>query len=232
MRIGMDVDGVLANWDRGFRVKLIQASGRRLCPPEFEPPVWNWPQHYGYTDDEITSAYHLQALDPFFWEELKPMPGAHDFMEKTWRLFGNVNVLIRNGRLPDTMDVFSPEIYFITSRRGPAVKEQTHTWLQENGWTPANTSVLINRHGDKGDVCKALGVNVFVDDRPENCVDVYRKCPGARIFLIDRAHNRGVQQGLKQMGIDTISLDRFTRFVIDSYAHTEGLPEGHLYAAK
>ena len=230
MRIGMDVDGVLANWDEGFRLKLIEASGRVLCPPGFQPETWHWPEAVGYTDEEIKEAHFLSCNDTAFWTRLSPMPGAERFLSDIWRLFGNIHVLIQNGTVPDPTGLFTPEIYFITSRYGPAVKDATHDWISRHGWTPQQTSVLINRHGLKGEICKALGINVFIDDRPDNCVDVRRKCPDARVFMLARQHNADVTTQMRSLRIDSIDLDQFRQLVVDSYARTDGLPEGHLYA--
>ena len=53
MRIGFDVDGVLADFNKRFIERVIAITGRDLFPPRpFDIPTWNYPEHYGYTAEE------------------------------------------------------------------------------------------------------------------------------------------------------------------------------------
>lgn len=162
--IGVDVDGVLANFNAGYRQRLIEVTGRNLIPiedcrgaaPGEEPPCWDYAPHYGYTRDEDKRTWASITNDPRFWLNLAPLPEGEPFLQALQHA-----VLLRNGEV---------EVYFITSRPGVLVKMQTELWLRRAGWSLPRT-VLIAR-GDKSGIAKGLGLTHFLDDRPENCIGV------------------------------------------------------------
>lgn len=78
------------------------------------------------------------------------------------------------------------EIYFITNRMGQYPKRQTELWLSQHlGFSP---TVLISPH--KGQVCAALHLDYYVDDKPSNVDDVIAEAPNTTVFMQDRAYNR------------------------------------------
>jgi uncharacterized protein len=64
------------------------------------------------------------------------------------------------------------EILFVTARpetEGRSVQLQTQRWLQRHGFLLPSVAVV---HGSRGKVASALHLDVLVDDRVDNCVDV------------------------------------------------------------
>jgi len=79
------------------------------------------------------------------------------------------------------------DVYFITSRPGIDAKIQTEDWLYNAGYPHA--TVLIS--SAKGLCAQALKLDVYIDDRWENCVDVATTSLKTKVFLLDRPWNRG-----------------------------------------
>src|SRR5688572_14955668 len=75
MKIGVDVDGCLANFVKAYEDLFVKVAGVDLFParwPEVDPPCWDWPQHYGYSNDHAAAVWKLIKADPTFWYNLQP----------------------------------------------------------------------------------------------------------------------------------------------------------------
>ena len=174
MRIGVDVDGVLANYNDAFIDRCITVTGKDLFPPRpFEIPMWEYPKHYGYTTADLNSVQTSITADRQFWESLAP--------------YSTTEVVL--GILHQRIETYGDDVYFITDRPGRDAKRQTEHWLKTQWpyYAPAIT-VLISSH--KGLCAKALQLDYYTDDRDKNVLDVVNYAPDCRVFLLDRPWNR------------------------------------------
>lgn len=195
MIIGVDIDGVLANFNEAYRTRLTNITGRDLIPadvvtgttPENTPPCWSFDRHYGYTVDEIGKTWDSIKNDGLFWQSLRPLPGAGAFIQ--W-LFLNV-------------DHGKNEVYYITSRPGLTAKEQTETWLRNMAFTDDNLTVMIARDS-KGLFAKGLGLDVMIDDKGENCIDVKTASPGTKVYMPATEYNRYMLYDYPHVDITTV----------------------------
>lgn len=175
MRIGVDIDGVLADFNASFINRVIAVTGRDLFPPRpFEIPTWNYPEFYGYTQKETSLVWENVKNDPWFWGDLPAYETTAAAIE----------CLDRQHRRGD-------DIYYITSRPGIAAKWQTERWLH-NQWQRASKrspvfTVLIS--SAKGLCAQALQLDRYIDDRWENVCDVATTSP-CKAYLLDRSWNR------------------------------------------
>ncbi len=180
MKIGLDIDGVLANFYEVYERLTILTSGRDLFPkrgPGVYPPVWNWPEHYGYTKAEMKKVWDTIKNDPHFWLSLSVL--SEEDMRLAQELAEDIHY----------------DVYFITDRPGKCAKAQTELWmLNQLGLTP---TVLIS--GAKGHIAIGLGLDVYVDDKPENCIDVRQQSPKTRVYMPDRDYNRA--SGAEDYGV-------------------------------
>jgi 5'(3')-deoxyribonucleotidase len=172
MRIGIDVDGVLADFNSSFINRVTSTTGRDLFPPRpFDIPCWDYPEYYGYTREETSQVWETIKSDRFFWQNLPTYPTTlYDLFTLAARFEGH-----------------DDDLYFITSRPGIRAKRQTENWLEAR-WparTVAPLTVLISSR--KGDCARALNLDVYVDDRIENVVDVVGT--GTRTFLYSHPWN-------------------------------------------
>lgn len=88
---------------------------------------------------------------------------------------------------------FEPHCY-ITSRIIP--KEWTEEWLDKNGF-PSVPVYQVNHNESKVDVALESGIDIFVDDRFENFVELSKA--GICCYLFDAPHNRRYDVGFKRL---------------------------------
>jgi 5'(3')-deoxyribonucleotidase len=192
MRIGIDVDGVLANYNPDFIARIIAVTGNDLFPPQpFDIPCWNYPQHYGYTDVEVMQAVQTIHDDPTFWYNLAPYADARDFLGK--------------------LNSHWHDIYFVTHRGGKEAKKQTEDWLEYQGFgaeTNALSLPTVLISADKGAIAKALKLDLYIDDKQENCLDVNATSPSTKMVMMARTWNHAVP-GMAR--VETLA--EFARFI-------------------
>lgn len=176
MRIGLDIDGVLADFISAYQATFVRLTGRDDFLPEDidNPPTWHWPTLRGYTDVETAAVWASIKVDPTFWVRLQP---TH---------FWSALVLV----LPILEE--KHDVYYMTDRSGVAAKRQTETWLTQ--WLPYTiigkepTVLLTSR---KGLAAAALMLDCYIDDKLENIVNVAVQSPETTPYLLDRQYNQG-----------------------------------------
>lgn len=175
MRIGFDVDGVLASFVPAYQELFVALTGVNLFLPgdDVDPPCWDWPELRGYTAEQTRMVWEHIKLNPTFWEDLGTLPGLRELRS-----------VLRD--LEQRHDV-----YYITSRTGVSVKRQTEAWLGSYlPYTRRHPTVLIAGHRVKGSIAKALRLDVYVDDNWENAQDCACESPLTRTYLLNAAYNR------------------------------------------
>lgn len=168
LRIGIDVDGILADFNTPFRELVKAQTGISL--PEISsnyPDTWYYHKVGGVTNEQDKLLWKTIANDPCFWENVPEYPDAIGFLERL------------------KLDFYHDDIYFITSRSGDNAKKQTENWL-EDLWFNGPT-VLIS--SNKGYCCKALKLTHYLDDRNENCQDVRDTSIDTNGYMLDRPWN-------------------------------------------
>ena len=96
------------------------------------------------------------------------------------------------------------EVLFITQRPasgGEIVQLQTQRWLVAHGYDLPSVYVI---QGSRGKVADALSLDIVVDDRPENCLDVKLESR-ARAMLVWRADAGDVPSNARRLGIEPVS---------------------------
>jgi hypothetical protein len=107
------------------------------------------------------------------------------------------------------------EIIFLTKRprcAGSTAQLQSQRWLESNGFTLPSVYVV---QGSRGRIAAALGLDVVVDDRPENCLDVAIDSK-ARAILVWRDDDKYLPAATERLGIGVVKtvgecLDILTR---------------------
>lgn len=96
------------------------------------------------------------------------------------------------------------EIIFLTSRpesAGDTAQMQSHRWLTRCGFEAPSVFVV---HGSRGKISSALALDVFIDDRPENCLDISIDSQ-TRAVLVWREPEDKVPTSARQLGIGSVS---------------------------
>lgn len=170
MRIGFDVDGVLADFSTAYLNLTVRTIGKDLFQPgdAEDAPCWNWDLYRGYTKEEAGQVWDKIKSDPHFWRQLSTLPGAEILRMCIYDLQQR------------------HEIYFITNRIGVQVKQQTEHWLEMRLGLDVPT-VLIS--AEKGMCAAALKLDAYIDDNYMNILDVARSSPTTRAYLLNRRYN-------------------------------------------
>jgi phosphoglycolate phosphatase-like HAD superfamily hydrolase len=95
------------------------------------------------------------------------------------------------------------EVIFITQRPssgGDTTQVQTQRWLVAHGFDLPSVFVI---KGTRGKVAEALSLDVVVDDRPENCLDVKLESR-ARAILVWTDDIRNLPQNSRRLGIEPV----------------------------
>ena len=179
MRVGVDLDGVVADFNSTFIPRMVKVVGKDLFGPDFIPTIWDYPLAAGYTRAEMEAALEDITQDSAFWRSLDCYHG-----EQVIKALDTLN--LRQARGID-------DIYFITNRPGKFAKWQSERWLKSHGMTDA--TVLITPH--KGLAAAALDLDVYIDDKIENILDVITHT-GVMCapFLCDRPWNQTPREDL------------------------------------
>lgn len=164
-RLGIDVDGVVANFVEGF-YKL----GHELFDIQKSGPQATWDFEDVFTREQYNLLWeHLKAQKDW-WQSLRPLPG-------TSKLRG----------LPSRV-----EPIFITSRvptRGHSTHDQTCAWLRQHFYISYPSVIVVDRPAEKVALCKNLGIDNFIDDKRSTIEDMHKA--GLRSYAQLAPYNSG-----------------------------------------
>jgi hypothetical protein len=209
LRIGFDLDGVLADMEselvRQSQILFGEPMTRRLqeraaeagdttaaadvkaaaeapdTPPDFVPPV---AQLHMTSRQERRLWHHVESIENF-WEGLDELePGIIP-------------------RLASLAVAHRWEIIFLTKRPetvGATAQMQSQRWLESKGFTLPSVYVV---QGSRGRIAASLGLDIVVDDRPENCLDVVVDSK-ARAILVWRADESQLPAAAQRLGIGVV----------------------------
>ena len=206
MRLGFDLDGTVADLQSALAQearRLFPDIDPAVLPSSAAPPAAPGPGTGGPdegvqnpTDEQRLSFGALSARQQReiwnavcarenFWETLNEIePGA---LARLYRL-------VQDHRW---------ELIFLTSRpetRGDTAQAQSHRWLSKHGYLQPSVFVV---HGSRGKIAASLALDVIVDDRPENCLDVAIDST-ARAVLVWRGDEGKVPGSARQLGIGSV----------------------------
>lgn len=164
MRIGVDVDDVLANFIKKFRHMAHLKFG---VDESIVPCDWAF-SNFNLKPEQFGELWKTIANTSDFWLYLEVKDGCKLLQEAERR----------------------HEIFFISSRVpsiGLSIKDQTAIWLDEM-FDIYHPTVIITR--EKGPLAAALKLEAFIDDRDKNCIEIAQAVPNCKVFLKDAGHNK------------------------------------------
>ena len=172
MIVGLDIDGVLADFLPPF-LKLLEARAGR-GPIEVESITDPSFVSHPYISNEIISDCMTEvSYDSRFWQNLKPLATT-----RQWQV---LDELSRDERLLFVTHRYERETY--------SIREITCDWLKKHG---IKSPVVYFTQSYKSELVRQLKIELFVDDRHENCLDVAEKTD-AVVMMPHRSYNNSFE---------------------------------------
>jgi hypothetical protein len=177
LRLGIDVDGVVADFRTAFRALAERELGRGADDVESE-----------LSAGEVDRLWRSVAATSNWWLDVP----AYE-PDQIERLYARS----RGSRW---------EVYFLTSRPpsgGDSVQLQTQAWLERFGFYLP--SVLTLGAGARGEAARALRLDLAIDDRMINCMEVI-SASNAKAVLVARGAAEGrLREGAESRGVGVVS---------------------------
>jgi hypothetical protein len=218
LRVGFDLDGVLADMEselvRQAEILFGSAMTRRLQERSGEaPPAGDaasepvdepqTPTPPGAADEApMDDVPTLQKLNMTARQQRRLWRHAVS-IENFWETLNELEPGVIK-RLSELAVARRWEIIFLTKRPetvGATAQVQSQRWLQSKGFDLPSVYVV---QGSRGRIAAALGLDVVIDDRPENCLDVVVDSK-ARAILVWRADEKQLPAAARRLGIGVVA---------------------------
>ncbi len=176
IRIGIDVDGVLADFRTAFRdaaVKCLRRNADQISESDAAG---------GLTARDVRRVWDHIEHSQNWWMDVP----AYE-PEQIARLYANTRAS-------------GWEVFFLTKRppsAGDSVQFQTQWWIERLGfYLPA----VLTVPGSRGDIANGLRLDLLIDDQLINCVEVVSASMAKAVLMLrsadatsrDHAINRGI----------------------------------------
>ena len=180
LRIGVDIDGVLADFRDAFHraaQKSLHRDVREVDDPKSSEQL---------DDRDVRRVWDYISRTTNWWMDLQPYEPD------------------QVGRLYDLTRAASWEVVFVTNRpasAGDSVQFQTQWWLERQGfYLPA----VVTVPGSRGELANALRLDILIDDLLRNCIDVVTGS-AAKAMLMLRDEDATVKEHATNRGIGVVS---------------------------
>jgi hypothetical protein len=183
LRIGFDIDGVLANFRAAFHdaaVRIVHGEVDDFDPgesPQGASPL---------SPEDVRRVWDHIAKTPNWWMEIDPYEP-----EQIARLYSLTRAA-------------GWEVFFLTKRppsAGDSVQFQTQWWIERFGfYLPA----VLTVPGSRGEVANALRLDLIVDDLLINCVEVVSASP-TKAILMQRTPDSTARDHATSRGIGVVA---------------------------
>jgi len=161
LRLGFDVDGVLADFRSAFRSTARECLGREAAADSDEGGK---PTPLGRQD--VARVWAHIARTPNWWMQVRPHEPAE---------IARLYAMARASRW---------EVFFLTKRppsAGDPVQFQTQWWLEQQGYyLPA----VLTVPGSRGELSNSLRLDLVVDDQIINCAEIIGAGPSRTMLML------------------------------------------------
>ena len=206
LRVGFDLDGTVADMYSALRREAIKLFGEEVLRTPVEASK---PQEPGQekdaqpkVEDDQAAKLAIQELhltarqQNQLWDHVKKI-------ENFWTTLPELEPGIMS-RIAKAASERRWEVIFLTTRpatAGELVQLQSQRWLEAHGFQYPSVFVVQR---SRGKIADALGLDAFVDDRPENCLDIAVESK-AKIILVWHGDMKDVPAGAKRLGVRPVS---------------------------
>lgn len=182
LRLGFDIDGVLANFQGAFRAAALRLGTGNMddVDPGDTPPTGS-----PLSPDDVRRVWNHIARTPNWWMEIDPYEP-----EQIARLYSLTRAA-------------GWEVFFLTKRppsAGDSVQFQTQWWIERFGFYLPS---VLTVPGSRGEVANALRLDLILDDQLINCVEVVSASP-TKAILMQRAPDAAARDHATSRGIGVV----------------------------
>ena len=182
LRVGFDLDGVVADFRTGFLDVAAKIVGREAIRRPSSP----MPDLDAVSAADSRRVWKVITGTPNWWATLSPYEPA------------------QIARLYQLARQFRWEVSFLTSRiptAGDSVQYQSQAWLESHGYyMPA----VVTVPGSRGEIANALRLDVIIDDQFLNCLEVVGASQ-AKALLLLRMSDPSLEQQAMERGIGVVN---------------------------
>jgi uncharacterized HAD superfamily protein len=203
LRVGFDLDGTVADMHYALRREAVALFGEdvlRKAASASGQPQRDTADSTTKTDGDDNPAMlelHLTARQQSqLWDHVKKIVNF-------WSTLPELEPGIIS-RLAKTAAARRWEVIFLTTRpssAGDLVQLQSQRWLEAHGFQYPSVYVV---HRSRGRIADALQLDAFVDDRPENCLDIAVESK-AKVVLIWHGDPKDFPAGAKRLGVRAVT---------------------------
>jgi hypothetical protein len=212
LRIGFDLDGVFADMESALIGCATDVFGEAMIARLQERAKEDSAAEAASTTGSEGAA---DSTGPTIAENTPPILRIKMTPRQTSRLWRHVETIenfwqdlkeIESGALARLHTVAMErrwEIIFLTKRpatAGATAQVQSQKWLDAKGFALPSVFVV---QGSRGRIAQALDLDIVVDDRPENCLDVVTDSK-ARAVLVWREKQQGLPTAARRLGIGVV----------------------------
>jgi uncharacterized HAD superfamily protein len=212
LRVGFDLDGTVADMYSALHREAVKLFGEEVLrkaaykskkPQEITgEQSGKKPDTDPKAEDDQTTTLALQELhltarqQMQLWDHVKKI-------ENFWTTLTELEPGII-ARIAKTSLDRRWEVIFLTTRpatAGELVQRQSQIWLEAHGFQYPSVYVVQR---SRGKIADALHLDAFVDDRPENCLDIAVESK-AKVILIWHGNLADVPAGAKRLGVRPVN---------------------------
>jgi uncharacterized HAD superfamily protein len=206
LRVGFDLDGTVADMYSALRREAIKLFGEEVL---HTAPAASAPQDakreqapQPKPEDDQTTTLAIQELhltarqQNQLWAHVKQI-------ENFWTTLPELEPGIIS-RIAKAASERRWEVIFLTTRpatEGELVQLQSQRWLEAHGFHFPSVFVVQR---SRGKIADALHLDAFVDDRPENCLDIAVESK-AKVILVWHGQPSDVPAGAKRLGVRPVA---------------------------
>ncbi|MEO8678488.1 MAG: hypothetical protein ABI665_05550 [Vicinamibacterales bacterium] len=222
LRVAFDLDGTVADMYSALHVEAEKLFGEELLAKAAyrQPTAPLEPGAAAVPEDATTNLamdeLHLTARQQMqLWDHVKKI-------ENFWTTLPELEPGII-ARIAKNATDRRWEVIFLTTRpstAGELTQMQSQRWLDAHGFRYPSVYVVQR---SRGKIADALQIDIFVDDRPENCLDIAVESK-AKVVLVWHGNMKDVPPGAKRMGVRAVASISEALSVVEQYDDQKNAP--------
>lgn len=203
LRIGIDVDGVIADFRTAFHAAAVRCLRRDVSVSQDRQSAGP------LSSDDVRKVWDYIARTQNWWMDVPPY--EPDQIARLYSLTRAVGW----------------EVFFMTKRppsAGDSVQFQTQWWIERFGfYLPAVMTVP----GSRGDLANGLRLDMIIDDQVLNCIEVISAATTKALLML-RATDDAAREHASNRGIGVVSTLAEAITVLDRLQEVLPLKRGRL----